>query len=81
MSQTINCDGGCGLTSSNIKDFKVLGVAVEREYCAKCAPIVKEYIDDRNKLHSDLTKSWKLKSDKLRSKTRKLLPNGSLPDE
>lgn len=81
MSQTFECDGGCGFTSSNAKDLNVVGFVVEKEYCSECVPIVQLYLADRDKLHDDLAKSWKIKLDRLKAKTRKLLLNGSLPDE
>jgi hypothetical protein len=81
MSQTFECDGGCGFTSSNSKDLHVVGFVVEKEYCSKCSVIVEMYLQERDELHTELTATWKRKKDRLKSRFLKELKNGSLPDE
>ena len=81
MSQTINCDGGCGFTSTKIKDFRVLGLVTQREYCEKCAVHVVQFLEDRDTLHTALAAEWGRKNRCLKTNFKSELPNGTLPDE
>ncbi len=80
MAYVLVCDGGCGFTSEDKKEFVQLGVGVKREYCKECGAKAQEFIKERDELHDWVAKQWKVKLAKLAKRHQKELPKGKLPD-
>jgi 2-oxo-4-hydroxy-4-carboxy--5-ureidoimidazoline (OHCU) decarboxylase len=63
------------------EDFVRFGIMVPLDYCAKCAPIVEEYLASRDELHERIAVQWETDSKALRDDLLKEHPRMSLPDD
>lgn len=76
----IGCDG-CGHTSSNKDDFKVVGFVQPMHYCKeKCVPVVEEYLKGRDNAHTATVVYWNKNNKKNIAKFQKQHPNFKFPD-
>jgi hypothetical protein len=80
MPIVVECDGGCGATTRDIKEFTEFGIAKRVWYCEKCAGTLKALYDQRDTLHTLHAKSFG--SDLLASIAafKSVLPKAKLPD-
>ena len=80
MPITISCDGGCGTSSSNPKDFKEFGLVDRTFYCGDCAENAEGHLKAVDYLHDKIAKRWSNDLKKLRKQFAKVHPGFTLPD-
>jgi len=62
---------GCGKITD---EYKEVGFLKSYDYCPGCIPDVEKYIEERDKLHTELAKKFETGNAKLRTKYR--VPEG-----
>ncbi len=80
MSYQLICDGGCGASTENSKDFEERGLEDKKQYCKDCIKVIDTFIDERNKIHDKIQDIWKTDTKKLIEKFYKENPDAKLPD-
>lgn len=81
MALRIICDGGCGANTENPEEFGIRGIAIKRQYCPDCLPVIDAYLKARNDLHTEAAKLFTNGMTTMRTAFQEQFPNGKLPDE
>lgn len=77
----IGCDGGCGRSSSDPKDFVIAGFLEQKHYCKEqCAPVLEAFVKARNDAHDATVIYFRKKYDQTVKKFQKQNPSFSFPD-
>lgn len=78
MAVSYVCDGCAAHVGK--KDVVQLGFRLKRDYCAACAPSVRELMASIDTLHSEIAELWKSNLETLRSAWAADHGQGRLPD-
>lgn len=76
----IRCDGGCGETTREVKEFITIGYVSSHHYCHDCAESVSEFKGKIDDLHTRMAAEFMKEQDSLRTEWAKRHPEGQLPD-
>lgn len=76
----IHCDGGCGETTKEVKEFHTLGSIRQCHYCEKCAESVAAYEMEMDELHTSIVMEFELARDVARKTWMDSHKDGALPD-
>ena len=80
MPITVGCDGGCGTSSTNPKDFKEFGLVDRTFYCDDCAKKAEEFLKTVDDLHDQIAKRWRNGLKRVRKQFVKAHSGFTLPD-
>lgn len=80
MSYQLICDGGCGESTEDSKDFEERGLDDKKQYCKGCIGVVDEFIEKRNSIHNKIQKIWIEDMDELTKEYQEEFPDVRLPD-
>lgn len=81
MALRIICDGGCGAATVNPDEFAIRGIAIKRQYCPNCLPVIDDYLKARSDIHTQAAKLFTDEMTAMRTAYQDQFPNGKLPDE
>lgn len=77
MAMTFICDA-CGKPTA---EPKTLGIAIKRDYCGECAPMIEDMQAAKDRAHERAVEKFNEKMDAARVKFVALHPDARLPDE
>lgn len=82
MATIFQCDGGCGTTTSDPAAMTPVGYSEpQMAYCAACLPAVRQFLADRDALHTRMAHAWQTELAFLMATWHTEHPDGKLPDE
>lgn len=80
MPITIECDGGCGESNDDPKNFKEFGLVDRTFYCGECSKVAEEFLNTVDDLHENMAKRWRNGLKKLKKQFEKSHAGFTLPD-
>lgn len=80
MGLQVVCDCGCGKTSSDLDGMKAHGFMHKVYYLPECSEKMDKYLEERNKIHTEVSTIFKTRMEKLKKAYLKVNPDAKLPD-
>lgn len=80
MGLQVVCDCGCGKVTENMEGMVSHGFMHKVYYLPECSEKMVNFAAERDKIHTDVAKSFHTKLDKLKAKFLKENPGAKLPD-
>lgn len=77
MALITQCDA-CGTPSESTEK---IGMVLSRDYCPTCAPLIRQFQQMRDELHTNIAHSWTEGLEHIAELFHKRFPGGQMPDQ
>ena len=80
MGLIAQCDGGCGATTNDVKNYSEFGKIKKVWYCEECKQLLEDLYLTRDRLHTEVAAEFRNRLLRVLDAFGQLHPKARLPD-